>query len=325
MNRHAVLLFVPLLALSAGGCRSWGPRAVVDPAPVVFPQPPTMNEIITAVNANSGRVQQLQADVKVSAQGMPGLSGNLALERPRHFRMNAGFLGLQGTGLDIGSNDDLFWVWVKQSVDPAQPAAVYYARHDQFAQSPMRQMIPIEPQWLVESLGVVTLDPAGIHEGPYQRGAGQLEIRSKLPTSQGEMTKVTVVHDRYGWILEQQIYGADNRLLASSRATQHRFFPQYAVSLPEHIDIQVAPGQPTQMAFQIDLSRYHLNQLYGDPAQLWSLPQPKGFPLINLADPRLAAPRSPQYSPPPSRPIQIRPDYPVTGYRPSYRGVTELR
>ena len=47
-----------------------------------------------------------------------------------------------------------------------QPPAVYYCRHDQFAASQARQMVPFEPAWLIEALGVAEIDPGLPHQGP---------------------------------------------------------------------------------------------------------------------------------------------------------------
>ncbi len=52
--------------------------------------------------------------------------------------------------LDVGSNSELFWFWVRE----APTRAVLFSRHDQFAQSAAAQILPIEPTWLPEALGL---------------------------------------------------------------------------------------------------------------------------------------------------------------------------
>ena len=69
-----------------------------------------------------------------------------------------------GPEVDLGSNDQLFWFWIKRN----QPPAVYVCRHDQFPTSRARQMIPIDPNWLVEALGTLVLDSQLPHQGPYR-------------------------------------------------------------------------------------------------------------------------------------------------------------
>ena len=53
------------------------------------------------------------------------LSGNIAAERPGRFRLTAG-TAVTGQEIDLGSNDELFWMWVRRN----QPPAVYFCRHD---------------------------------------------------------------------------------------------------------------------------------------------------------------------------------------------------
>ncbi|MGC4006878.1 MAG: hypothetical protein QM811_28640 [Pirellulales bacterium] len=69
---------------------------------------------------------------------------------------------LTGAELDVGSNPQDYWLWVKRN----EPKAFFYGRHDQYAQSQARQILPIEPEWLIEAFGLVTFDPAQPIEGP---------------------------------------------------------------------------------------------------------------------------------------------------------------
>ena len=48
----------------------------------------------------------------------PRLRASVAFQRPRRFRLRAD-TGLTGTELDLGSNDDLFWFWVRREQPPA--------------------------------------------------------------------------------------------------------------------------------------------------------------------------------------------------------------
>ena len=306
-----------LVAPLCSGCTPrWFRRAPAEPAsPVVFPTPPTKEQVIGVINSNASRIHQLQSDISISVQGFPHLRGNMALERPRRFRLKAGLMGLPGTGVDLGSNDELFWIFFELN----RPPGVYYARHDEFAYSKARQLVPIEPAWLIEALGVVQLDPGGVHAGPCQRVAGKIEIHSRLPAPTGEQTKITVVDERYGWVLEQYMYDANGQMIASARSSQHRYYPQEGVALPQHIEIQLAPGQQTQIALRVDVGVHRINQLHGDPAQLWTLPQPDGFPLIDITRPQAGplAEMTPSFAPPP----QTVESADRRSYRPNYRGV----
>ena len=133
---------------------------------------------------------------------------------------HAGGTSIVGAELDLGSNDELFWFWVKRS----QPPAIYYCRHDQFAASQARQMTPFEPRWLIEALGVVEFDrslPNKLTVLPNDR----LRIDTIRNTPEGPMTKVTILDGSQGWVLEQHLYDARRRLVARSIASGHRQDP----------------------------------------------------------------------------------------------------
>ena len=237
------------------------------------------------VNANSERVRQLQtrgATLTLPGTGIPALRADLALEPPYRFRMRAELLAFTGPEVDFGGNEELFWFWTRSS----QPPAVYYVRRDQFAVSATPNVMPVAPDWLAEAIGLARLDPAGIHEGPFPRGPGRLEVRSRIHTSAGEMMKISLIDETYGWLLEQHLYGPDGRVLASSQASQHRFYPEVGVSLPHHVELRMSSPQASQpLSFQLDVSSYLANQLQADPAQLWAMPRLAGYPLVDLADP----------------------------------------
>ncbi len=140
-----------------------------DFAPVVLGPEATLEDVIRVVNANSARVQQVQSSgATLNVEGLPTLQASYALERPRRLRLRAELSRLSGSELDLGSNDEIYWMWVKRSDQPA----VYWGRHDEYAQSSAREILPVPPEWLIEALGVVELDPTGQHEGPRATDRG---------------------------------------------------------------------------------------------------------------------------------------------------------
>ncbi len=294
----------------------------VELPPAVFQGTPSLAEALSAVNT-TGWVYQLEArDARVSVAGYPALRAKIVLQKPKRFRMQAGMFNFSGPELDIGSNDELFWMWFKQHPEPA----VYYATHDQFAQERVRQMLPVEPLWLIDALGLVYLDPNQQHEGPFASQPGELEIRTRLTSAQGDLMRTTVIHDQYAWVLRQQLSDAQGQLLASVQASRHRFYPGHGVSLPHHVKVQIAPGQPNQMQFTIDVGSYQINRITGEASQLWTLPSMAGVPQVNLVDPNLPAPGQPDTSS--AQPLGGSPHQgqtPYTGYIPRFRGDTLRR
>ena len=278
-RRLVSVMVVLVFCLCGASC----PRQLRAPstvtAPVVFFGEPSLDDVIQVVNGNTRRISQLQAiDATLAVPGFPALQTSLALERPRRLRIQAGS-GLTGTELDLGSNDELFWLWTKRN----EPPAVYYAYHHQHAAVEMANILPVSPDWLIESLGLVELDPTAHYQGPTRLGNGQLEIRYTVGADQGGVTKVLVLDGQRGYILQQQVFDQQGRMLAVAKASAFQFDPLNLASLPRRLEIQLPPAQ---MRFTLQVDYFAINQLYGDPAQLWALPSLGEIPYVNLAEPQ---------------------------------------
>jgi hypothetical protein len=288
---------IVLVALFAAGGSSC-PRVMqqyAQPAPRVLPASPTIEQVTTVVNQNSARVTSYSAQGTLSGPGFPSLRTNVAFERSRRIRLRADTL-LTGPEVDVGSNDELFWIWVKRN----QPPAVYFARHDQFAYSAAYQVMPVDPEWVIEGLGVPVFNPGEQHQGPFPLQGGRLEIRTIRPTASGNLTKITVVDEARGYVLEQHLYDARGQRLASSVASRHQYDPATGATMPRHVELQ----WPTaQIIFKLDLSDVQLNRLGPDATALWVKPELAGFTNIDLAQP-MPGQQPPQQSQQPAYPQQ---------------------
>ena len=275
------MLLLVLVVTSGASCPQMI-RQVSAPMPRVLPENPTLEQVVKAVNQNGSRVHSLAVNqASVSVAGYPSLRANLAAERVRKFRLRAG--SILGDEVDIGSNDELFWIWVKRN----QPPAVFTCRHDQFANSSARQIMPVEPEWLFEALGAVTFDPNERHEGPTPIGQGRLQIRSSRQSSFGELMKVTVVDASSAWVLEQHLYDpreASGGPIASAFTLGHRRDALTGVTMPRQVEIQFPTAKFTM---KLDIEELRLNELPGDPAMLWAKPEVPGYTNIDLADPNI--------------------------------------
>ena len=115
MNQTLRLALYGLLILNgfaAPACKTLAPLSwnSQQRAPVIFPQTPTVDEVVRAINSNAAPIRQLDTDnAKISTPGFPPLRANLALERPKKFRLRGQLLGPE---VDVGSNDELFWMWI---------------------------------------------------------------------------------------------------------------------------------------------------------------------------------------------------------------------
>jgi hypothetical protein len=322
LNRPSQTTALVLLAVSAmtsAGCRwnDWFRRNSSEPPPIAFASLPSRDEAFAAINANTQRIQSLQTQgATISIPGAPAISAEIALERPRNLRFRAG-TNLLGPELDLGSNDELFWFWAARAPQPS----VFFARHEQFATSPARQMLAIEPAWLIEALGAVEIDPAGIVEGPTAADNGRVQLRTRLPTAGGEYSRLLVFDSKYAWVLEQHVFDEQGQLIASSRTSQHEYHPLDGISLPKRIEVQIPQGQ---LRFQLDVSRWAINQPAFEGQALYELPrsQLSNHPFVDLADPTFTPPgQSVPVGQPPARLSQQS----AVDYKHRIRGMTQLR
>lgn len=275
-----LLVLVGLFALSGASCprNLWNPYGPSSAQlPRALPPNPSLEQVIQVVNGNNSKIERFSSNhATLTTPGLtPTLRASVAFERQKRFRLLAEFLN--SPEVDLGSNDDGFWFWIKRN----DPPAVYFCRHDQYAASPARQMIPIDPEFLIEALGIVELDPRLPHQGPSQIG-NRLEIRTLRETTQGTMTKVTVVDAFQGWVLEQRLYDAQGRLAASAVSGQHRQDPLSGLWMPTVTNITCPAAN---FSMKLDLGKVEMNRIAGDPVALWSVPTYPNSPLVDIGDP----------------------------------------
>lgn len=278
--RWGLILTLLVMGNSGASCSpGWrNPWASLGPpAPTLLATGASAPQIVAAVNQNTSRIHTYAANnATITVPGMVGpmLQGNIAIERPQRFRLRAG-TALSGPEIDFGSNEQLFWFWVKRNVPPA----LYYTRHDQYATSAARQILPIEPSWLMDALGLITLDPAAAYEGPFSRSDGSLELRGQVATPSGPMSRVVVVNPTTAQVMEQHLYDPAGTLVASADLQRYRYDPINQVSLPERVSINVPQAQ---LSLVIDLNQIVVNQPIVD-AQAFTLPTIEGFPAVDLS------------------------------------------
>ncbi|MEM9412559.1 MAG: hypothetical protein AAGA30_15705 [Planctomycetota bacterium] len=250
-------------------------------SPIIFESQPSKEELILHLKEQSERIQQLQSEVKLSVAGMPSLRGTLAVESPKRLRLTAGLLGVTDLGVDIGSNDEVFWFWTKVA-RPGEEPGIYFANHDQYRNSPLQTQIPIEPSWIIDSLGLLRFESQDRVEGPYQRPDERIELHTFRNVGSQPTVRKTVIDPKFGWIMQQSVYDASGRLIAYSDSIKHKHYPEENVSLPSQIRITAYDPDGNTLKMTVDTTRFRLNSIYGDPDKLWSMPRPGDVPMIDL-------------------------------------------
>lgn len=299
-----LLLAVGLVAASGASCPRNQPFR--GPFTRALPTAATREQVLAVVNGNSARIHDYyapRASIGItSVPLMPSLQSTIALERPRNFRLRAQLSSFTGPELDVGSNAERFWFWTKHN--PSRE--LYFCRHEDFATSLAPQVIPVEPEWMIEALGITTLRPEEVVQGPTAVGVNRLELKSLRQTPFGPLHRITLVDAATGWVVGEQIFDAGSQLLASATMSGHERDAAQNVTLPRRIEIQ---WPPTRMSLTIDIDELEINTLAGN-RQFWEQPAYDGWAAVDLADPnlRLQGPPRLQYEPEAAvpRPVIVR-------------------
>lgn len=279
-----VLLCLVTIVVTQSGCQIFGRfrnRPIVT-TPVAFSKTPSKEQLLNHLASQTEKVRQLQSDVRVSMAGVPTLRGTLAVEKPNRLRMNAGLLGVSELGIDVGSNDNVFWFWSKVAA-PGQESGIFYARHDEYQNSALQRSIPIEPGWLIDALGILRFEKNDRVEGPFKRPQdGRLEIHVYRNVGVQPTVRVIVVDPQFGFVNQQTIYNADGKRLAYIDSIKHEHYAEHNVSLPSRIELTADAPDGTQLKLTVDAGRFKINSIYGDPDKLWSMPNPGDVRRFNL-------------------------------------------
>jgi hypothetical protein len=239
--------------------------------PPVLNEVPSLEEVTGAVNRTQS-IQQLSsnsASVEVlSMPSVPRLGATLNLQRDRRFRLRASLPIVLGAGIDLGSNDEMFWFEVPEGISKT----LYYARHDEYRKQLHRAVLPVDPTWVMDALGLVQIDPNTVIAGPVKRQDGKLEIRSTMQTPGGTYQRVCLVEPTAGYVTHQFLYSPTGVEVASSQASSHVFYEQAQCVLPHRVVLNLTPSVGPPLSMRIEVGSYAVNQLLsGDPA-LFAMP-----------------------------------------------------
>ncbi len=264
--------------------------------PVIFSNTPDVAQISEVLNRTRA-IQQLQSNaVSIRIPDLPKLNAKMVWERPRRFRMTGGLSSMTGTDFDLGSNDEIFWMATRHGPQPS----LHFARHDQFALQMERQVLPVSPDWLVEALGVIELDPSTVIGTPYVQAQGLLEIESTVASPIGLYRRTIQVDPKSAVVRRVLLRDPSGRLLATSLLSDHKSYPTYQVTLPHTVQAQLIPAGGPPIDLTLNIGYYTINDNQGQDPNRWTPPNAAGYQLIDLVGQNvgnLNAVRPPEYQP----------------------------
>ena len=282
-NIPTVLL--PVLLLTAfPGCEAlkMAFRAKAPAAPPLTTQEAktlSLAEITAAINRNSMAIRNMSTE---NGQIMaPGIlippQTRLTFERPKRLRIQSS-VAMSGQELDFGSNDMLFWIWNRRLPEKE----MYFCRHDQFPTCPVRNLVPIEPDWIIEAIGIVEFLPTDLHEGPVQTEDGHLAIISRRQTATGQFVKRTVIDAKTAWVLRQEMYSPQNELVALAISSDHRYDNNTGVHYARRVEVKF---QGSKGKVILDLGTPTFNTTMPFNSAMFQMPNFDGFRAVDICGP----------------------------------------
>jgi hypothetical protein len=283
MKTASTLLPVLLLCLCLTGCASLQNLFKrKDPLP---PNPlgkqPTLEQITSGINRNSQLIRNFtteNASIHIPGVMIP-LHSRLTFERPKRLRIQGSVSSLGNQEFDFGSNDDIFWLWTRKGTNE-----MWYCRHDQYHISPVRATIPIDPDWLIEALGIVEFKPTDQHFGPTQMSDGNWEIVSHCQTPSGQYVKRTVIDSKAGWLKRLELYTPQNELVALADVIDSKFDRGTGIYYVKRVSVQC---QGMEGTMTIDLGSPTFNTSTPFASTMFMMPPFDGYRAVDLGGPEI--------------------------------------
>ncbi len=207
------------LPLPVARCRFRLPATTSTVTPL--PEHAGIEVVVQRVNANIERLQAWRSsDLRITGRSLPvHLTGNIAVEGPRNFRLTAGALGMTEEA-DFGSNPDWFWFWIRRSQPPLClpcPARRYAA----FRNAPPGD--PVPARLADRGLGRRPIDPEQVTRMEPGENHQTVNLISELLSPSGQpVQKVIRVDQDHGVVLGHYLYDANQRLIAKADLGNHQ-------------------------------------------------------------------------------------------------------
>ena len=203
--------------------------------PEVVGDAPDFEELKTAVNANSAKIETIfSSDASIGVASTPGWAkSQIAFERPGNLRV-VGSAPTMGRVVDVGCNDERFWFWS----DFQNPDELYYCRLDQYQNSAAARVLPLDPTWFPEAFGVVELKDDELVDGPIPQGDGSLLVTLKKARPDGVYLKRVYFEPKTAAILRQDIQAPNGETVVSIRCKRSVYLEEVGVVLPQKFEIE---------------------------------------------------------------------------------------
>jgi hypothetical protein len=184
------LAFGALVPLAGCVDSKWAFLRRQDTPPPAPGNAPTADQLVAYLNRNAEQITSLQCmhvdlDCKYRLQQFH-VAARMVCEKPRNFRLVAE--ALSKTEADIGSNRDEFWLWIARN----DPPYLLHCSYQALEQGGVRLPFPVQPDWVMEALGMAAYPADGRYQLIPNRRTGQLELVQDTMNQGRRAQRVTV-------------------------------------------------------------------------------------------------------------------------------------
>ncbi len=273
-------LTLALVLCCATGCAttklfSWWPNR---PIRCELTSEASVEQIVAKLNENvvpSWRSTDVRLTARQTGSIPVTLSAILAVQAPRRLRLIA-TNSFGNNEFDLGSNDQRFWFWIRR----AKPNYIVTVSYDDLPKVADQLQMPFQPEWFMEALGVVQLDPKNFSVEREPKKRRQVRLVSQTQTLQGRpVRKVITVDLCRGVIREHALYDTNGQLLAKAAFSDYRRDPLTNVWLPHVIQLYAPPAG---MQLTLRLGQIEVNPV-GIASKTWELPTYPNSKIVDLA------------------------------------------
>ena len=223
-------VFVVLLtSLFSTGCQT---TRKVD-LPKVVAEDATTGELCAAINANSAKIKSIYApNASLGVANQPGWAKcQLFFDRPNKLRV-VGTATLMGRVVDSGCDGDQFWFW--SSFQNANE--LYYCKLDQYKGSSLAKLVPIDPTWFPEALGIVEIKEDDVEN--RTNADGEILLTVKRQTTDGVYRKRVYIEPRTAAIRRQDVQDPQGDTILSVIVREQQYVETPGVVMPRRIEIR---------------------------------------------------------------------------------------
>lgn len=275
-----------LTCLLASGCE-WLQRKdkIKPPGPA---QPvsggPKAEQLVRYINQQADQLSVIQTEdvdlwAFVDKVRQPGLRGVMVCEKPRNFRLQGDAVGQ--THLDIGSNDERFWFWMKNN-------DLYYCSYTDYEKG-VKLPMPFQPEWVVQALGMAKLDPNKNYS--VKTNADSYELIEETTVQGQPVRKITIFarqarDETYPWVTGHIIQDARTNATICQASVRRMRVAKTAdnkrISYPSHVVLEW-PAEKLVIEMKIGAATVNQKLTSEDASRWFTVPNMQGIKAVDLA------------------------------------------